>query len=128
MSFIVPLIPGDGIGPEVVSSLKKIFTAAGVPLEWLELKAGQTALDAGGEIFPFETLHQIRQQGYAIKGPLQDLQQGLAESFQLYEQLQAFKTTAGVPSRYSAVNMVLIAEISTDKLPLKEKYERLLQL
>ena len=30
----VTLIPGDGIGPEISAAVQKIFTAAGVPIEW----------------------------------------------------------------------------------------------
>lgn len=128
MSFVVPLIPGDGIGPEIISSLKKIFRAAGVPLEWKELKAGQSALDAGLELWPAETLQSVRQHGYLVKGPLQDLEKNTAQQFQLYAQVQSFKTTPGVSSRYGGVNLVLISEIPLPGLPLKENYERLLRL
>ena len=31
------LIPGDGVGPELMSSVKEIFTAIGVPVEFEEL-------------------------------------------------------------------------------------------
>lgn len=30
----VTLIPGDGIGPEISAAVQKIFSAAGVPIEW----------------------------------------------------------------------------------------------
>lgn len=30
----ITLIPGDGIGPEISAAVQKIFTAAGVPIEW----------------------------------------------------------------------------------------------
>ena len=36
----VTLIKGDGIGPEIADALKKIFEAAGVPIDWEEKPAG----------------------------------------------------------------------------------------
>ena len=36
----VTLIPGDGIGPEVVDSTKRIIEAAGVDVDWEEAAAG----------------------------------------------------------------------------------------
>ena len=32
----VTLFPGDGIGPQISSSVKEIFSAADVPIEWEE--------------------------------------------------------------------------------------------
>jgi isocitrate dehydrogenase (NAD+) len=31
------LIPGDGVGPELLSSVKEVFTACGVPVDFEEL-------------------------------------------------------------------------------------------
>ena len=31
------MIPGDGVGPELCESVKMVFTAAGVPVEWNEI-------------------------------------------------------------------------------------------
>ena len=33
----VTLVPGDGVGPEIMSSVKDVFTAAGVPVDFEEL-------------------------------------------------------------------------------------------
>lgn len=37
------LFPGDGIGPEIAESVKSIFNAAGVPIQWDEQFIGKTA-------------------------------------------------------------------------------------
>ena len=37
---LVTLIPGDGIGPEVVDSARSIIEATGAPLDWEERRAG----------------------------------------------------------------------------------------
>ena len=31
------LIPGDGVGPELMTTVKDVFTAAGVPVDFEEL-------------------------------------------------------------------------------------------
>jgi isocitrate dehydrogenase (NAD+) len=31
------MIPGDGVGPELCESVKMVFAAAGVPVEWNEI-------------------------------------------------------------------------------------------
>ena len=38
---LVTLIPGDGIGPEVVDSTVRIIEATGAPIEWEERHAGE---------------------------------------------------------------------------------------
>lgn len=38
----IALFPGDGIGPEIADSVKSVFNAAGVPLQWDEQHIGKT--------------------------------------------------------------------------------------
>ncbi|MGZ8571947.1 MAG: hypothetical protein ACXWW5_06955 [Actinomycetota bacterium] len=45
--FPVTLIPGDGIGPEVVASAKAIVEAAGAPIDWEEASAGAEVFTKG---------------------------------------------------------------------------------
>ena len=52
MGKLVTLIPGDGIGPEIVESVKTIFKAAKAGVEWEEENAGQSTLDTKGELMP----------------------------------------------------------------------------
>ncbi|KAJ7336484.1 Isocitrate dehydrogenase [NAD] subunit beta, mitochondrial [Desmophyllum pertusum] len=35
--YMVTLIPGDGVGPELVHSVKRVFSAAGAPVDWDEI-------------------------------------------------------------------------------------------
>jgi isocitrate dehydrogenase (NAD+) len=37
------LFPGDGIGPEIAESVKKIYEAAGAPIDWDEQYIGKVA-------------------------------------------------------------------------------------
>jgi isocitrate dehydrogenase (NAD+) len=39
MNHTITLIPGDGIGPEVSKAVQVILAAAGVSIDWEEIKA-----------------------------------------------------------------------------------------
>src|SRR5256886_12036794 len=70
MSIPVTLIPGDGIGPEVVNAAVEVIEAAGAKLEWERAAAGAGAVPTPGTPIPAETLESIRRNKLALKGPL----------------------------------------------------------
>lgn len=41
--FTATLFPGDGIGPEIAESVKKVFSAVGASVQWDEQRVGTTA-------------------------------------------------------------------------------------
>ena len=69
---LVTLIAGDGIGPEVTASARRIVEATGAPIEW-ELH------EAGAEVFkkglptgvPQDTIDSLARSRVALKGPLE---------------------------------------------------------
>ena len=65
----IALIPGDGIGPEIMSTTIAILEAAGFEADWVYLEAGQPAIDKGKPAMPIETLNAVREIGIALKGP-----------------------------------------------------------
>lgn len=67
----ITLIPGDGIGPEVVHAGRRIVDATGVGVEWEECKAGaEVFLKGMASGVPPETIESIRTNKIALKGPL----------------------------------------------------------
>ena len=46
------LIPGDGIGPEIVDAVKSILQALGSPFQWDEQQAGLAAAQSAGDPLP----------------------------------------------------------------------------
>ena len=52
----IPVIAGDGIGPEITAAVLKIVDAAlsrtDVALNWIPVAAGLSALDEGSELIP----------------------------------------------------------------------------
>ncbi|WP_293779340.1 isocitrate/isopropylmalate family dehydrogenase [uncultured Oxalicibacterium sp.] len=111
------LIPGDGIGPEIVDVVERVFDALGSPFAWERHQAGVNALERDGDLLPQATLDSIRQTGLALKGPLttpigggfRSVNVRLREAFQLYANVRPARTI--IPGgRYDNIDLVLIRE------------------
>jgi 3-isopropylmalate dehydrogenase len=65
MNYSIALIPGDGIGPEVMAPATAVLDAAGDKyghvFNYVELEAGGKAIDNTGEPLPEETLETAKQ-------------------------------------------------------------------
>jgi isocitrate dehydrogenase (NAD+) len=114
----VTLIPGDGIGPEVVNAAVEVIEAAGVKLQWERAAAGAGAMATHGTPIPAETLESIRRNKLALKGPLatpvgegyRSANVALRKEFDLYANVRPARSFAGVESRYSGIDLVVIRE------------------
>src|SRR5207344_1899936 len=111
------LIPGDGIGPEIVKSAVDILEALGSPFEWDVRQGGLAAIEERHDPLPQATLDSIRRTKLALKGPLttpvgggfRSVNVRLREEFHLYANLRPVKTM--VPGgRYDDIDLVLIRE------------------
>src|SRR5437763_5234662 len=118
MSIPVTLIPGDGIGPEVVNAAVEAIEAAGARLEWERVAAGAGAVPTHGTPIPPGTLDAIRRSKLALKGPLatpigegfRSANVALRKEFDLYANVRPARTFAGVETRYTGVDLVVIRE------------------
>lgn len=115
----IVLIPGDGIGPEVSGATRRVLEAAGLSVEWVELPAGQAALDQGYDnVLPQRTLAAIQAHKVALKGPVttpvgkgfKSVNVQLRKSLNLYAAVRPVRSLDGVKTRYSNVNLVIIRE------------------
>jgi len=68
----VTLMPGDGVGPEVVSAAQKLIAQTGVKIDWQEAAAGKKVFEAGvaSGVAP-ETIDSLTETKVALKGPLE---------------------------------------------------------
>ncbi|KAK4281493.1 hypothetical protein QN277_012977 [Acacia crassicarpa] len=64
------LFPGDGIGPEIADSVKQVFSAAEVPIEWEEHYVGDTIDPRTQSFLTWESLESVRRNGVGLKGPM----------------------------------------------------------
>jgi isocitrate dehydrogenase (NAD+) len=115
-SIPATLIPGDGIGPEIMESAVEVLTALGSPFAWDVQVAGMTGLTEKGDPVPEDLLASIRRTRLALKGPLSTPIGGgfrsasvrLREAFDLFANVRPARTI--VPGRYDDIDIVLIRE------------------
>jgi isocitrate dehydrogenase (NAD+) len=118
MSTQVTLIPGDGIGPEVVNAAVEVIESAGAKLDWERAAAGAAAVATHGTPIPAQTLESIRRNKLALKGPLatpigegfRSVNVALRKEFELYANVRPARSFAGVDTRYTGVDLVVIRE------------------
>ncbi|KAG6333812.1 hypothetical protein ID866_5272, partial [Astraeus odoratus] len=65
--YTVTLIPGDGIGPEISESVKDIYAAADVPIQWEEVSV-TPVLKGGKTVIPDIAINSIKKNTVALKG------------------------------------------------------------
>jgi isocitrate dehydrogenase (NAD+) len=65
----IALMPGDGIGPEIIAAAIRVIEATGVNIEWIKLEGGSEAGRKIGSTLPEETLEGYIECGVGFKGP-----------------------------------------------------------
>src|ERR1700683_1362758 len=119
MSQSIPatLIPGDGIGPEIVDATLAALDALGTPFQWDRQAAGLEGVKTAGEPRPAPTLASIHRTHLALKGPLETPSGGgyrssnvrLREEFKLYANLRPARTI--IPGgRFDTIDRVVVRE------------------
>jgi len=116
-SIPATLIPGDGIGPEIVDATLAALDALKAPFAWDQQVAGLAGIKAGGDPLPKATLDSIHRTKLALKGPLETPSGGgyrssnvrLREEFRLYANLRPALTL--IPGgRFDNIDLVVVRE------------------
>ncbi len=117
MAATVTLLPGDGIGPEIVNATVRIIEAAGAEFEWDPQLAGMSAVEERLSPLPDETVESIERNKLALKGPLttpigegfRSINVALRKHFDLYANVRPARSlTRG--GRYENIDIVVIRE------------------
>jgi isocitrate dehydrogenase len=117
----VTVIPGDGVGPEVIRSGVRVIEAAGVRIDWEEATAGAAVFELGDTSgVPAETRDSIERTKVVLKGPLEtpvgfgekSANVTLRKLFETYANVRPARELPGVPTRYAGegVDMVIVRE------------------
>ena len=117
----VTLIPGDGIGPEVIRAARRVLDATGVPLSFEERPAGASVFRAGlPSGVPDETVDSILTTRLVLKGPLEtpvgfgekSANVTLRKLFETYANVRPVREMPGVPTPYSGrgIDLVVVRE------------------
>lgn len=118
MSKKITVIPGDGIGPDIIKSAIQILDKVGCDFEYEYADAGLIALEKHGELLPESTLAAIENNGITLKGPLTTPLGGgftsinvtLRKHFGLYANLRPVNSFKGTQARYDNVDIITIRE------------------
>lgn len=111
------LIPGDGIGPEIIDATLAALDALGAPFVWDRQIAGLEGMKSAGDPLPPKTIDSIRRTHLALKGPLETPSGGgyrssnvrLREEFKLYANLRPARTL--IPGgRFDNIDLVVVRE------------------
>jgi len=117
----VTLIPGDGIGPEVVSATTRVIEATGAPIVWEEQAAGAEVFRQGlASGVPQATIDSIKRTRVALKGPLEtpvgfgekSANVTLRKLFETFANIRPIREMPGVETPFSGrgIDLVVVRE------------------
>ncbi|MEL7649961.1 MAG: isocitrate/isopropylmalate dehydrogenase family protein [Sedimentibacter sp.] len=118
----ITLIPGDGIGLEIMHAAAEIIDTVTDSIEWEEVNAGYTAYEQCGDLLPEETIQSIERNKVVFKGPIttpvgkgfKSINVQLRQMFNLYSNVRPIKSYEGIDSLYKDLDLVIVRENSED--------------
>ncbi|GLI61129.1 hypothetical protein VaNZ11_003404 [Volvox africanus] len=117
-TFEATLFPGDGIGPEIASTVKEIFNAARIPVVWDEQHIGKTPDPRTNSMVTRENLDSVLKHKIGLKGPMatpigkgfRSLNLTLRKELDLYANVRPCFNIPGYKTRYDGINLVTVRE------------------
>jgi len=118
----VTIIPGDGIGPEIMAQVVRVLKQVQAPLEYEECNAGEGALHHHGSLLPEATLKSIEKNQLAIKGPTttpvggghKSINVTLRQKFDLFANVRPVRVLPNVPCISQNVDLTIVRENTED--------------
>src|ERR1700737_2007797 len=118
MTHKVTLIPGDGIGPEVIQATVRMLEATGVKFEWESFAAGAEAFEKYKEYIPKELNDSIERTRVGLKGPVTtpigggfaSINVELRKRFELFANFRPIRNLPHIPTRYPGVDLIVVRE------------------
>jgi isocitrate dehydrogenase (NAD+) len=114
----VTLIPGDGIGPEVVNATVRVLEATGLKFEWETQQAGAEAYARTKEYIPKQLYESVERTRLGLKGPVTTPIAGgfasinvtLRKKFELFANFRPIKNLPGIKTNYPGVDLAIVRE------------------
>lgn len=122
MAQTVTLIPGDGVGPDLTDSVRRVVDALDVGIEWEVADAGEAMMEKEGTPLPESVLESVRRNKIAIKGPLttpvgtgfRSVNVALRKELDLYANVRPSLSLPGIDLPYEDIDIVLYRENTED--------------
>lgn len=120
--MIITLIPGDGIGPEIAGSLKRVFAAAKANITWETEMAGAEAFEKTGAYLPDSLFQSLEKNKIGIKGPVttpigegfRSVNVELRKKYDLYANIRPVKNIGVVDCLFDKVDLIIFRENTED--------------
>ena len=121
----IAILPGDGIGPEIMDATLEILSAVGFEADYVPLEAGLSAVEKGLDPMPMETIERIREIGIALKSPTTTPSGGghtsanvtLRKQLDLFANVRPAKTLPGVKGPFADKDLdIIIVRENTEDL------------
>jgi isocitrate dehydrogenase (NAD+) len=114
----VTLIPGDGIGPEVVNATVRVLEATGLKFEWEPQLAGADAYAKTKQYIPKELYESVERTRLGLKGPVttpiaggfSSINVTLRKKFELFANFRPIKNLPNIKTHYPGVDLVIVRE------------------
>ncbi|XP_063067630.1 isocitrate dehydrogenase [NAD] subunit beta, mitochondrial isoform X3 [Engraulis encrasicolus] len=118
-TFKVTMVPGDGVGPELMTAVKEVFKAGDVPVEFEEFHLSEVQNMASAEQLD-DLLTSMKTNRVAIKGKihtpmefkgeLASYEMRLRRKLDLFANVVHVKSLPGYSTRHNNLDMVVIRE------------------
>ena len=128
--YRIALIPGDGIGHEVVPAAKEVLESLALPIEFTQLDAGWQTFQETGTALPDSTLETVRTCDGALFGAVSSPSQrvsgytspiiALRKALDLYANLRPI-VSAPVPNSQPNIDLLIVRE-NTEGLYVKQEH------
>jgi len=114
----ITLIPGDGIGPEVIDACLVVLDETGAVLEYDRVEAGASTMESSGTPLPGEVIESVERNGVGLKGPIttpvasgfRSVNVELRKRLDLYANVRPARSFEGTGARYDDVDLVVVRE------------------
>lgn len=118
----ITLIPGDGIGPEIIDSITKITTHLSLPIKFDTYSAGSHFYELNGKVMEDGLIESISKNKILLKGPTEtpigtgfkSINVLLRKQFNTFANVRPIKSIAGVNTKYSDIDLIIIRENTED--------------
>jgi len=119
MEYSIAVIPGDGIGPEIMDATLRVLETTDIDFDTRIVEAGDRAFGTHGSYLPDDTLEVARNSDVVLKGPIGESARHvvlpLRQELELFANLRPVKSIQGVKTRLTAdeeVDILIVRENS----------------
>jgi isocitrate dehydrogenase (NAD+) len=118
----VTIIPGDGIGPEIMAQVVRVLKQVQAPFDYEEFDAGEVAFHKHGSLLPADTVASIEKNQLAIKGPTttpiggghKSINVTMRQQFDLYANVRPVRVLPNVPCVSHTIDLTIVRENTED--------------